>query len=417
MTNDMPREDGIDHTLSLMREGYMYIPNRRHSFQSNIFATRLFGQRAICMGGREATAVFYDNEKFQRQGAAPKRVVQSLFGKNSVQTLDGDVHKHRKRMLMSVMTPDNLQKLTDITKRQWEKAIDQWEKKDEIILYEEVKQLLCRVACEWAGVGLQEDEVKRRATDLAALFESAAAVGPAYWAGRNAHHDLEKWMGECIDNVRNRQVNPFEDTALYIFAWHRDLEGNLLDTKTAAVEMLNILRPIVAVSIFINFLALAVHHYPEEREKLKSRDESYGQMFVQEVRRFYPFFPFIAARAKKNFTWYGYDFKEGTLTMLDVYGSNHDTKMWHDPDVFNPERFAEWQGTPFDFIPQGGGDYWLGHRCAGEWATLEIMKVSLDYLVNHMDYDVSDQDLSFSMVRIPSIPHSSVVLQNVSRRR
>lgn len=69
MTNDMPREDGIDHTLSLMREGYMYIPNRRHSFQSNIFATRLFGQRAICMGGREATAVFYDNEKFQRQGA------------------------------------------------------------------------------------------------------------------------------------------------------------------------------------------------------------------------------------------------------------------------------------------------------------------------------------------------------------
>lgn len=54
----MPREEGIDHTLSLMREGYMYILNRRHSFNSDIFETRLFGKKAICMGGKEAAEVF-----------------------------------------------------------------------------------------------------------------------------------------------------------------------------------------------------------------------------------------------------------------------------------------------------------------------------------------------------------------------
>jgi hypothetical protein len=51
-------------------------------------------------------------------------------------------------------------------------------------------------------------------------------------------------------------------------------------------------------------------------------------MFVQEVRRFYPFFPFVAAVVKKDFTWKGFEFKEGTLTFLDLYGTNHDPEVW-----------------------------------------------------------------------------------------
>ena len=58
-TNQMPREEGIDHSLSLMREGYMYILNRRHSFNSNIFETRLLGKKAICMGGKERLRKFF----------------------------------------------------------------------------------------------------------------------------------------------------------------------------------------------------------------------------------------------------------------------------------------------------------------------------------------------------------------------
>src|SRR5699024_8748660 len=140
------------------------------------------------------------------------------------------------------------------------------------------------------------------------------------------------------------------------------------------------------------------------------------EMFVQEVRRFYPFFPFVAALVKEDFTWGSYEFKEDTLTILDIYGTNHDPDRWKDPDLFNPERFRDWQGSPFGFMAQGGGDYWLRHRCAGEWVTVEIMKVSLDYLDNRMDYDVPKQDLSSGMVSMASIPHSKIVLENVQRK-
>nr|6FYJ_A Chain A, Fatty-acid peroxygenase [Bacillus methanolicus] len=414
--NQMPREEGIDSTWRLMEEGYMYILNRRHSFNSDIFETRLLGKKAICMGGKEAAEIFYDTEKFKRKDAAPNRVVQTLFGKNGVQALDGQTHKHRKEMFMSIMSPDELEKLTDITKKQWEIAVDKWEQMDKVILYEEAKEIMCRTACQWAGVPVQENEVKRLTKNLGAMFESAAAVGLKHWLGRHARNYEEIWIEELIDRVRDGKVNPPENTTLHKFSWYRDLEGNLLDTETAAVEVINILRPIVAIAIFINFIALALHHYPEEKEKLKSGDKKYSQMFVQEVRRFYPFFPFVVALVKKDFTWKGYKFEEGTLTLLDLYGTNHDPEIWKNPDVFSPDRFAKWEGSPFSFIPQGGGDYFMGHRCAGEWVTIEVMKVSLDYLTNRMDYEVPDQDLSFSMASMPSIPHSKVVIKNVKKR-
>lgn len=418
MSNErkMPREKGMDHSFNVLREGYMYMLNRRRSFNSNIFATRLLGKKAICMGGKEAAEVFYDPHKFQRKGAAPNRALQTLFGKNGVQTLDGQAHKHRKEMFMSMMTASELERLIDIAKRKWDIAIDEWSKRNEVIFYEEMKKILCLIACEWAGVPVQKKGIKNLTNDLGAMFESAGTIGPNHWRGRQARNNVEKWMQQLIAKVRQQTIKPPENTVLHKFSWHRELDGNLLDMETAAVEILNILRPIVAIAIYINFIVLALHHHPDEKEKLRSGDKKYAQMFIQEVRRFYPFFPFSAAIVKKDFTWKDYRFKKGTLTILDLYGTNHDPDIWDNPSLFNPERFAEWEGSPFGFIPQGGGDYLLGHRCAGEWLTLEMMKVSLDFLVNRLDYDIPNQDLSYRLVNMPSIPRSKIIIKNVSRK-
>lgn len=415
MTNSVPKEEGIDHSLNLLREGYLYILNRRQSFHSDLFETRLLGKKAVCMGGKEAADLFYDNSKFKRAGVAPNRVAETLFGKKGVQTLDGDAHKHRKKMFMSIMSQDRLKKLNEIAAKQWDTALTKWQEMDDVVLYEEALEIMCRTACEWAGVPVEDKDMKKLADDFRAMFESATAIGPSHWAGRHARNRVEKWMGNLIDQMREGKLNPEEGTALYTFSWHRDLEGNLLDQEVASVEVINILRPIVAIAVYITFSALAAHHYPEERKKLQSGNEKNTQMFVQEVRRFYPFFPFAAAEVKADFTWKDYTFEKGTLTLLDLYGTNHDTNIWGNPEVFQPSRFENWDGSPFSFIPQGGGDYYLGHRCAGEWVTIEMMKVSLDFLVNQMTYDVPEQDLSYSKVSIPSLPKSKVVINNVQR--
>lgn len=414
--NEMPKDEGIDHTLGLLEEGYKFILNRRRSLKSEIFETRILGKKAICMSGRDATEIFYTPDNFKRENAAPNRVVQSLFGKNSVQTLDGEEHRNRKEMLMSIMSDERIDQLKEITKQFLEKTIDEWETKYEIILYDEMKEMLCKIACVWAGVLVEEEELRWLAKELSEMYESAASIGPTHWKGRNARNQVEKWMKELIQKIRDKKLIPPEGTALHKFSLHKDENGELLDIETVAVEVINIYRPIVAISVYINFLALAIIEHPDEKKKLKKVDDKDFEMFVNEVRRFYPFFPFVAARVNRDFTWKDYKIKKDTLALLDLYGTNHDGDIWEDPEAFKPGRFIDWKEDRFTLIPQGGGDYLSGHRCAGEKVTLEIMKVSLDYLANKLDFEVPEQDLSFELNDIPSIPHSRIILRNIRRK-
>jgi fatty-acid peroxygenase len=407
MSREMPHDTGIDSTLNLLKDGYLYIMNRTGRFDSDVFDTRLLGQQAICMIGEEAARIFYDEEKFKREGAAPNRVKQTLFGEGGVQGMDGKAHKNRKRMFMNIMSKDNLEKFRQMMTKEWEQALEKWESAESIKLYEESQKVLTRAATIWAGV--PADDLDKLTEELVSLFESPASLGPPHWVGRRNRNKLEKWMKGIVKDVRKGTLEPEAETALYEIAWHRDLEGELLDEETAAVEVINIIRPIVANAVYINFLVLALNDYPEEKEKLQGDDPAYDKMFIQEVRRFYPFFPFATAVVRRDFLWNGYEFKEGTLTLLDLYGTNHDPRSWDQPDSFRPERFRNWEASPFAFIPQGGGDGYMGHRCAGEYVTLEVMKIALDFLARRMEFDLPEQDLELSM---NDIPITSYVIHN-----
>ena len=101
--------------------------------------------------------------------------------------------------------------------------------------------------------------------------------------------------------------------------------------------------------------------------------------------------------------------------ILDLYGTNHDERIWEKPESFWPERFRDRDISPFDLIPQGGGDYQTNHRCPGEWITIELMKVVLHLLTRSITYDVPAQDLRVSLSRIPALPRSRFVITNIAR--
>ncbi|WP_114167161.1 cytochrome P450 [Exiguobacterium sp. TNDT2] len=413
MTRPIPKETGVDHSLAFLREGYLYVPNRRKSFQSNLFETRLLGERVICLGGAEAAALFYDADKFVRKDAAPKRLLKTLFGEGGVQTLDDAAHTHRKKMFMSLMFPGNIERLTRLVSREWGRALDAAE--DETVLYDTAQEVLMRAVCEWAGVPLGEDEVKQRTDEMRLLFESGTALGPKHIRGRVARSSAESWIRKMVEEVRTNRLLPNEQTALYEFSWHRDETGELLPADVVAVEVINILRPTVAVSVYVLFTVLALHQFPEARARL-AYSETESTWFVQEVRRFYPFFPVTAARVKRDFEWDGFAFEAGTLVLLDLYGTNHDPTLWSEPDQFNPDRFKDWRKSPFAFIPQGGGDVDFGHRCAGEQVTIAIMRETIDVFLNRYRYEVPSQDLSYSFVDLPSLPKSGLILKQIERK-
>lgn len=416
MAGQIPNEKTIDDTIDLMKEGYLYIKNRTDDYHANLFETRLLGQKAVCISGEEAVKMFYDPEKFKRNGAVPKRVQKTLFGENAIQTLDGKEHLHRKALFLSLMGPDAQQHLAQMVRAAWEARIPEWEQKDRIVLFDEAKLLLCRCACKWAGVPLREEEAGKRAQEFIDMVYAFGAVGPRHWKGRTARNSTEDWIRTVIEDVRAGKIEAKDGSPLKEMAFYEDAQGRRFNAQMAAVELINVIRPVTAIATFITFAALALFEHPRARDWVQNGDKQHIDWFTREVRRFYPFGPFLGAKVRKSFTWNGYPFDEGLLVLLDMYGTNRDPAIWGDPDVFRPERFRDWDGSLYNFIPQGGADPAKGHRCPGEGITQEIIEASLDFLVNAIDYDVPAQDLSVPLNKMPTLPESGFILQHVKKK-
>jgi fatty-acid peroxygenase len=315
-------------------------------------------------------------------------------------------------MFMSLMTPAGLALFGDLVEGEWRAGIPEWAQAGQVVLFDAVREVLFRAVCAWSGVPLDRREADARTRQFAAMVEGAASVGPRNLRAQVLRHRAERWAGDVIERARSGALEVEEGRAVHAIAWHRDGEGRLLDTKVARVELINVLRPTVAVARFITFAALALRQYPECRAKVIADDE-YLRWFVQEVRRYYPFFPMVGGRAREGFDWRGRRFPAGSWFLLDIYATNHDPRIWSEPAAFRPERFATWDGDPYSFVPQGGGDHGVTHRCAGEWLTISVMERAVRLLTTAMTYDVPLQDLGVDLSRMPAAPRSGLRISQV----
>jgi fatty-acid peroxygenase len=102
--------------------------------------------------------------------------------------------------------------------------------------------------CAWAGVPLSDDEAPKRARDFIYMIDAFGSIGSRNWRGRLARTRAQRWIKKIIQAVRDNKLAAAESSALYATAFHRDTNGNLLDLHLAAVELLNILRPTVAIA-------------------------------------------------------------------------------------------------------------------------------------------------------------------------
>ncbi len=320
--------------------------------------------------------------------------------------MDGVAHQHRKAMFLSLMSEEKVILLSKIVEELWQEAIHRQHKTRSYVLYDQLQDVLGRAACRWAGVLIPESEFPAFRRELTALFDFAGAVGPKYWLSLLARQKSNRRMMQYIEDVRKNKHDVPTDCAAAVIADYRDLEGKRLHTKIAAVELLNVLRPIVAVSAYITLTAHALDAFPASREVIVTGEDADFHAYAQEVRRFYPFFPAIPARVQEPFVWEKYEFGPRTRLLLDIYGTNHDPRFWAAPNEFCPSRFRDQEIDPFGFIPQGGGDHASNHRCPGEWITIALIKMALCFLTRRVRYRVPQQDKTIDFQRLPALPKS-----------
>jgi fatty-acid peroxygenase len=398
----LPSNGRIDSVWALRRRPFSFIGDECRRLQSDVFAARLALMPVICMSGAEAGALLCDPARFVRHRAAPAPMRNVFFGRGTVQGLDSDAHRGRKALFVDVLRPEHVAQLQSAVGSEWLAAARRWaERGTEVVLYDAMRTVLARAVCAWAGVPVADQDAEATGRQLASLFETAAALGPRRLRGLAARRSLETRLAQCI--VESRRGSGARSTLLDRVADHRDADGAALSPTVAAAELLNVLRPTVAVAVWIVFVAHALETQRAARAKLLDGTLP-PRAFVEEVRRCYPFFPFVAARVRSGFEWRGLSFPAGRRVLFDLFGTNHDPRVWDDPWTFLPARFVGRRADPFGFVPQGPGDVARDHRCPGEGVAVALMELAVTILTRHLDYIVPAQDLRIDEATLPPLP-------------
>jgi fatty-acid peroxygenase len=410
-----PRAPTIDATFALLREGYGFISRRCTLLGSDVFRTRLMLKPALCARGPEAAEIFYVGDRFTRQGAMPAITLRLLQDKGSVQLLDGPAHRHRKAMFVGLLLDDQqVAALMAAVSEGLERALPDWEKRGEIDLIAEMVQVLTVAGGRWAGLPDADRPIPMLARELGGMVANAGNFGPSAWRALLARSRHERYIRSLVRRIRTGDLALAPSAPARIVAEHCDAAGRPMSEAEAAVELINLLRPIVAVAWFIGFAAVALDRHSGWRERLWA-DDDWLEPFVEEVRRISPFFPFIGGIARADFDWRGETIPKGAWMLLDLYGGNHHPASFAEPFRFEPERRLSWRDQSYSFIPQGAGPVRETHRCPGERVTVEIMKAATAFLACSLTYRLRPVG-SLPMTRYPAIPREGLRLENVRRR-
>lgn len=405
-TEEIPALASPDSSLAFLNDGYMFGTRRFNRLGTDAFRARLMMRPVVITRGADAARMFYEDGRFSRTRAMPSSVMHLLQDEGSVQSQDGIQHRHRKSAFVHLLSDDDaLRRLTSVFAEEWKQGRAHWG--STVILHHELGDILTTTALRWVGIDPTTVDVPELSGQLQTMVENAGRLGPPNWVARARRLRAESWAEE---QILRRRKQPLQQSMVHQIARMTELDGSLLAPRTAAIELLNVLRPTVAVGRFIVFAALALHLRPRWRDSFRSRDITDLGNFVNEVRRYYPFFPVIAGTALKPFAWHGYAFNAGDWVMLDLYATNRDPRLWDAPERFRPERFRDWTGDPNTLIPQGGGSEVRGHRCPGERATIQLMKTAVALMAAESDYAVAPQDLRVDLRRFPAIPQEGLIL-------
>ena len=402
--------------LTELEPSYTLLSEWRQKADAPVVKGKAFNKEIIAMYGTDAAKKFYDPKNFKREGAMPEVVLNTLFGQDGVQTLDGEEHHHRKNIFMDLMTPERMDEYHKILDEKMTEAFEAEQGTFE--LFGLARKVLFKAITEWAGINLDDltDEEINDLSKYQITMISTSFTSPVdHVKGVSDRKKSEEWAQELIKEARENPVPGKEDVALYAFAEATDLEGELLPVEVAAVELLNIIRPTLALTVWAALMGHALFSREDIYNELKGDFDRLQDSFIQELRRYYPFFPMLPAISLREVEVDGYIIPEDSWVVLDIYGTDHDPRHIENPETFKVDRYVENARNisyeeEYAMIAQGGGDFRSMHRCAGEWITLHTLRVLSDHLVNKFDFTIPDQDFEIPLDQFPTYPQDGVLL-------
>jgi cytochrome P450 len=429
----------IGQSLQLLKDNRGFFLSRFQKY-GPVFKTSFALQKVVCFVGHGALTFFYNPDLFAREGANPNPI-KALFNNDAVPLVDGEVHRVRKALYLSIMTTGAVAEFLPQMQNTCERFLQSWERK---------RNFVWQTENEFLGLGLsnllmlgeetgsasaeQKDVIDTYVLGMASLPINLPFT--RYGRALRSRDTMLKWVADAMVTHRRRMQpgqQPIHDILTSLLRANDNAGRPLTDDvlKTDGMHVYFSIYTGWAVQLTWVCLSLGLDRRVMERARAEVAEKSpsgvvtmeqldampYVRRVTQEVRRLNPVLPVtFQAKVRKTCAYNGYRIPAGWTAIASVYATMQDPAIFVAPDTFEPDRFAP--GAPMaippnGYVPHGGGDP-LWHKCLGQDVSSLFLELMTVLLLRCYDWDIPEQDLSCKPGSLFSVPKSG--LQVVFRR-
>jgi cytochrome P450 len=383
---ELPGDDGlpfIGHSIGFAT-GKLTATHRWWDRYGPLSRTSAFGTTWVNVEGPDACgAVLQDRDKvFDASGW---NYLIGPFFRRGLMLLDGAEHHRHRRIMQEAFTSERLAGYLGPINETLAAGLARWEP-GRLLVYPAVKQLTLDVATRTFmadEIGAQSERVNRAFTDTVRAATAFIRVG---------HPRLPylRWS----KGLAGRRV--LEDYLRPRIAAHRASDGG--DLFTALCHAQSEDGETFTDDDVINhmiFLLMAAHdtststitamcyylaRHPEWQERCRAESialdrEAVGyedldrlvslDLVMKESMRLITPVPGVTRRTNRETELLGYRIPAGVYVAVHLWGVHHMAEVWPQPEVFDPERFAEHRREDkvhrYAYLPFGNGI----HKCIG----------------------------------------------------
>ncbi len=386
--------------------------------------------------GPDATALFIDSRKVQREDAMPSHI-QALFGGHALPVLDGDVHRERKHFIMAGFTREAIAWYVPMLHRLTADYFLRWSARGDELRWADQMEKLALEAIGETLMGIPPGPLMDQLRGLYAIFFRGLAALPIplpATAFSRAKRALRRILAIHRANVDAHRAEPRGDGLSRILAAKSPLSGEPPAPEDIARELHHLVIAGLIVRGWFATLVLELQNHPEIRERLTAeiaqvapdgplsleRLEAmpYLEQVASEVRRLSPVVHVFFGKARETIEFAGHTIPEGWSVFWGIRTSHLAADIYPDPLRFDPERFgatrAEHQRHPYAFAPNGAGGP-MGHKCAGYELAPQMLKVFAVELLRGYDWQLAaGQDLAPAWNQVPPMPKDGLRVQVTS---
>jgi cytochrome P450 len=390
----------LGHTLSYIRFGSAFT-RARSAALGPVSWCGFAGEHVVTAAGPDAThAVLTNPDKAYSQDGW--RFLVDEFFHRGLMLLDGDDHRVHRRVMQEAFTAARVRGYVDRTVPVLRETIPAWPTGRPVRIYPVLKRLTLDVATRVFMDGRSGPEAEAVNRAFMACVQAASAIvrrdlpGTRYRAGLRGRALLERYFTEALPakragdgddlfsalcRARTPEGEAFTDA---------DIVNHMIFLMMAAHDTSTITSAAAAYYLAANPVwqerareeSLALGDTPPDAAALQSLGTL--DLVIKESLRLAAPVPVVMRRTVRDTDLLGHHLPAGQLVMVAGAVNHHDPAIWTDPDVFDPERFAEPRREDRAhrdaWIPFGGGV----HKCLGMlFGSLEVTAILHELLRHH----------------------------------